>query len=171
MLIKLDDDNKFLGGRVDKAMVKSMVYDYRNVPAEKLFYAHFQVAEILQLLVDNGAISEGALGHIMPNYGVKIYIGQHNHISNCPQGRHEDYMGKNTMIVCATFITDEKKFRYSDKLVNKRDTILLSGARLDNNGNALDQSSTYPPDNPYQGQPPIPIPSGEEPDTYDVGLI
>ncbi len=170
MLIQLGTNNKIFGGRIKKETVKSMVQYYRKQASSgTLFYAHFSVDEIIQLLVDNGAITKGALSHIIPDHGLKIYIGKHDDVTNCPIGR-PDYMDKDTAILCTTFITDEKKFCYSDKLKNKKNYIAISGTRLGTDGDALDQSSTYPPDNPYAAIPPIPVPVGEDPDNFDVGL-
>ena len=56
MLIQLGTNNKIFGGRIKKETVKSMVQYYRKQASSgTLFYAHFSVDEIIQLLVDQHA--------------------------------------------------------------------------------------------------------------------
>lgn len=164
MLLKLDGETDKLAGRINKKTVKEMVNAYRKKPsANQLCYAHFGLEEVIQLFIENGVMSSGAMSHIIKDRGVKIYIGQHTHIDNCPP-RRSDYVGCDTAIVCTTIIRDPLTFRYEDQLTDRKDSILVSVNRL-KSGEALDQSSTYPPDNPYN---PAPSPMPNPPEIYDI---
>lgn len=174
MLIKLGSAIRKSGGSVTKETLEGMVAEYRNsslANEEKLRFSHFKVEEVIQLFVDNGVMSKGALDHIIPNHGMKIYLGRHTNEDNCPEGQayHANnepyYMGRDTTIICTTVITPGK-FHYADKLKDKIDTALMPGAKFGDPDEALDQSSTYPPDNPYN---PAPSPKPDPCDIFDVG--
>ncbi len=175
MLVKLGSTIQKDGGSVNRKTLEEMVMAYRTNPTaqdEKLFYSHFKVEEIIQLLIDNGALSAGAIGHVVANHGMKIYIGRHTNEDNCPVGRayypgtdRPYYMNRDTTIVCTTIMKDGS-FRYEDKLELNKDTVMMPGMKFDDPGEALDQSSTYPPDNPYS-PPPVPEPSPC--DAFDIG--
>ena len=109
-------------------------------------------------------MSSGAMGHVIKDRGVKIYVGQHTDASNCPPNR-ADYVGSDTTIICTTTIKEISTFHYEDHLINEKNSILLS-ANTNKSGEALDQSSTYPPDNPYS---PTPIPEPTPCDAFDIG--
>ena len=159
MLVKLGE-SKFVGEMIDRATVKEMVKAYRkrteilNAP---LLYSHFGIEELFKFLIANRVISKGALDHInIPaaedgeGFGLKIYLANHNKIENCPSERSDAYLEKDTTILCTTVIKDAKKYQYRDQLKDDKDSILISAA--DAAGGGFDQTSTYPPDNPFESQ-------------------
>jgi len=164
MIIKLNDGEKSHTGKpFKKDEVKEMVNAYRKLidPDKDLKFAHFTVYEILELFVDNKIIPKAVLSQInkpseTTEYGVKIYIGRHSTERTCPTGRINDYLNRNTAIICNTEILGFKK--YLDILDNTKSISMA----VPGPGDAIDQATICPPDCP-EGTYTNPS------DGYDVG--
>ncbi len=141
------------GGRIKREEVMGMVQNYRdeNKTEQKLFYAHFSLAEILDVFVDNKVlppdlikdINSQATQDFIKNFGFKIYIGKYGVKGPAPV--EASYKGHLTTIVCNTNFSH--KFHYVDKL-NTKEAILIATAKKKNPGDPpyLDQANICPPE-------------------------
>ncbi|MGF1924313.1 MAG: hypothetical protein ACQUHE_09040 [Bacteroidia bacterium] len=142
------------GERIKREEVRKMVQDYRNEnPTEqKLFYAHFNLGEILDLLVDNKVFPDDIIEQIndsknqteFAKYGFKIYLGKYGKTAPIPS--QSAFNDRITTILCLTDIVDEKCHLYADKL-NTNDKVLISIGKKTNEGDEpyLDQANICPP--------------------------
>jgi len=150
---KLNDPEKTLELRLKRSDVKTMVTQYRDIKGEnKLKFAHFNLKEIFDLLVDNKILDKEKLSQATngntKNYGLKLYLGNHRDDRYCP-GK-PNYKGHNTIIVCNTELNSG---RFVDMLDdNKEDdnnsVIILGYEKKDNYGDGLDMAQICPPECP-----------------------
>ncbi|SFH29752.1 hypothetical protein [Pedobacter insulae] len=136
--------------KMDRQTIKEMVVAYReNRPIQKNFnYAHFGAEEVIQLFIDNGIISNVEFNNT-EKFGLKIYIGNHFELSNCPGSNEAErarYLNFNTTILCNTIIRGA--YQFEDILTNEANMTTLSADSSDPNdgGYGLDQSVLCPPD-------------------------
>ncbi len=152
MVISLNDTIKSLSGeKINAGKIKDMVVAYRrNANANALKFAHFEVEEVLQLLIDNKII-ESYVANPAPivgeGFGLKIYIGNHFDSTTCPTD-HTNYEGYNTTILCNTVMMDSRKGEFYD-LLDKNHSVALpidnkSTIMLADGGYGLDQTYICP---------------------------
>lgn len=146
MSVKLGSSSHSHSAKMDRQTIKEMVVAYReNQPEQKRFnYAHFGAEEIINLFIDNGIISNVEFNR-SEKFGLKIYLGNHFELSNCPGNDDVErarYLNFNTTILCNTIIRADHQFE--DMLT----TVVHSAPNLgsDNGGYGLDQSVLCPPD-------------------------
>ena len=155
MLLRLDTAENFVRGEtIDPQTVKEMVDAYRKRPDvtdKHLRYSHFSVKEILDFFTANGVLNSYDLNQPtdIEGFGLRIYIGYHDKIDNCPPNNPE-YQYFDTTILCNTVIVDSKKGKFYDKL-NKNNFIAVPGRSDDDS--YLDQTYICPPTCPDDCEP------------------
>ena len=168
MILKLNGKQKLFGleaSGLGKKLIKAMVQLYRKDPkgGEHLKYAHFNVHEILSLLVANdvldGLITKGQLDdsntkNQLKKYGLKIYLGRHNDLSmsGLPEDMRKQYKNKITTILCNTKIGNG--FR---DLLTDDNSVAFAIRETVEEGQGLDQAEICPPYNT------------DDDDNYDIG--
>lgn len=160
MPIQLNTHTEKLDGHgfINRTTVTNMVKDYRANRKDKntLNFAHFSVAEVVELLVDNGIIV-GLPDQDFTPYGVKVYMANHGvDPDTCPAGRAEDYKNRDTVIICNTKLQGDT---WTDMLDDNQ-WVSFAGAGTDK---GVDKGGICPPDCPGVG------PNGE-PNSEDVAV-
>ncbi len=146
-----EDPNKRTSAKIGKEMIKDMVLAYQDPNRSgKLNFnsAHYTVNEIIDLFVGNGIILPPTYVDTKITHGLKIYMGNHHKLANCPletgstTRRRIDYKNYNTPILCNTIMLSGK---FADMLDKERDDkIVLIQPR--EGGDGLDQTMLCPPD-------------------------
>lgn len=140
---------QFFGELIDKETVVKMVNAYRKKhesDCNALWYSHFAVLEVLELLQANGIISPETFEVIINNHpeidkkkaGLKIYLGTHISVDDSPR-RDSKYINHDTTIICNTALTqdDSGVSQWVDLLGDDKDSIIYFG---------LDKTSICRPD-------------------------
>jgi hypothetical protein len=157
-----------LAGELGRADIRDMVKYYRKPSTyRKLKYAHFRLAEILEVFSKNKVLPQNVIDAInhpdsqqhIAAYGVKIYIGRHKNENTLPQVEsNRKYLNKATTILVNTDLhkkTGDKK-GFKDMLDEK--LLIIGGEGIDEDGVGLDRAEIEPP---YH--------EGDDKDYFDVG--
>ena len=148
MPVKLTEAKQLFGEIINVETIETMVKAYRKENEgnpNALKYALFTVKEMFELLKVNGILQEKTVDAILDEhpaiddetYGIKIYLGTHTSIDDCP-GRNPSYLKKTAPIICTTI--KEKNSQpavINDMLKDEVNSVTYFG---------LDQTSLCPPD-------------------------
>ena len=149
--IQLQDESPISGLVVNKDVIIDMVNTYRYNHATAgdpnyLRFIHFSLQEVIQLFIANEVIDSTVFTEdqldAMGKYGLKIYLGNHTKINNCPDN-NPAYLNKDTAILCNTLLTNNIWSDLLKDTVTVANSISISGA-----GEGLDRGSICPPNCP-----------------------
>jgi len=158
MPLKLENAHPLEGNSIGKDTILEMVTAYRlehSLDPHSLNFIHFNLQEVLQLFIDNGAIDSSVplvdQMSYLKYWGLKIYLGYHTSTSNCPDDSGHNpnrYLKKDTAILCNTKLNTATK-TWEDQITSdpaegeKANYVSLLGA-----GDGLDRGSICPPNCP-----------------------
>ncbi|MBB2146547.1 hypothetical protein GM921_13675 [Pedobacter sp. LMG 31464] len=171
MIVELNGTEKLLGFRskgFDRDVVRDMVLAYRQKikGTDSLKYSHFNVYEVLELLMANKTLSPNLIKAIeaekesIKAFGLKIYLASHCFPLSDPlpgNTNASEYENKTTTVLCNTKIGHG----FRDILDNKSYISLATSREIREGdigeGQGLDQAEICPPYN------------NDDDDNYDIG--